>query len=72
MAKRPVVRARSTPLTFIARSRQVGSEQKAIYHNVLGAGRKGVIREFFDLHPDEQRDIATTIDGVIQQRLDTM
>lgn len=68
MRKRSIA-AKKMPLTFIARSRQVPSEEKAIYHNVLGAGRRGVIREFFDLNEDEQRQIAEALDGMIQARL---
>lgn len=33
--------------TFIQRSRAVAPEQKALYHQVLGAGKSRVKREFF-------------------------
>lgn len=49
--------------TFIQRSREVASEQKAIWHNVTGAGRSGVIREFFDL---SQAELGTLRDGLEQ------
>lgn len=41
--------------TFIQRSREVNPEQKALYHQVLGAGKSRVKREFFDI---SQADIA--------------
>ena len=43
--------------TFIQRSRNESSEQKAIFHNVTGAGRSHVIREFFALG-DDDKDVA--------------
>ncbi len=35
--------------TLIQRSRQVPNEQKALYHQVLGAGQRRVRRAFFGL-----------------------
>lgn len=70
--KRPArIAARSTPLTFISRSRQVSSEEKALYHNVLGAGRSGIIREFFGLTPDNQTELRQQLEQLVQKRLPT-
>ena len=65
MAKRPT---RKGP-TFIQRSRAVSSEQKAIYHNVLGAGRSGVIREFFGVSPQDETALGEGLERLIRQRV---
>jgi hypothetical protein len=65
MAKRP---KRSGP-TFIQRSRSVASEQKAIYHNVLGAGRSGVIREFFGVSAADETRLGTSLEQLIRLRM---
>jgi hypothetical protein len=49
-------RAKTGP-TFIQRSRGVSPQQKAIYHNVVGAGRSRVKREFFDLSDEDSETI---------------
>lgn len=69
MAKRTSVRARSTPLSFIARSRQTSSEEKAMFHNVTGAGKSGVIREFFNLHETDQEALRDDLERLIATRL---
>jgi hypothetical protein len=61
-------RQRSGP-TFIGLSRQVASEQKAIWHNVTGAGRRGVIRQFFDVNEEDQTAFAQGLEKLIQARL---
>lgn len=43
-----------TTATFIQRSRAVPASDKALYHNVEGAGKRRVIREFFALGPDDE------------------
>ena len=44
------MRAKGTRGTFIQQSRAVSPEQKALYHQVLGAGKSRVKREFFDVN----------------------
>jgi hypothetical protein len=61
-------RRRSGP-TFIQRSRQESSEQKAMFHQVTGAGRSHVMRQFFGLTPAEQGIALTTLEGLIASRL---
>jgi hypothetical protein len=56
--------------TFIQRSRQVASEQKAIWHHVTGAGRSQVRRPFFDLGEGEQDRLRSGLEALIQARLD--
>lgn len=60
---------RRTGPTFIGRSRQVASEQKAIWHNVTGAGRSHVIRRFFDVNQDDETAFATALEGLVESRL---
>ena len=45
------------------------AEQKAIYHQVTGAGKSHVRREFVGLTDDDERKIADTIDRALQKRL---
>lgn len=60
--------ARATGGTFIQRSRSVAGADKALYHNVTGAGRSRVIRRFFGLSSDD----GTTIRDAVQKFLDRM
>ena len=64
MAKR-----RGSGPTFISRSRQESSEQKAIWHNVTGAGRRGVIRKFFDVNQEDETVFAASLERLIDARL---
>ncbi len=68
-AKRTARRLRTGP-TFIQRSRSESSEQKAIWHNVTGAGPRGVIREFFGLDGDDKQTITETLERLLQGRID--
>lgn len=67
-AQRALTRRVGSP-TFIQRSRQVSSEQKAIWHNITGAGRSGVIREFFDLNESDQAACRDALSASIAERL---
>ena len=58
-----------SPATFIARSRAVSAEQKAMYHNVLGAGRRGVLRKFFDLNVSDQNALRDGLEKLVGQRI---
>lgn len=55
--------------TFIQRSRSESSEQKAMWHNVQGAGRSHVRREFFDLTDDEADACREQLAKAIDQRI---
>ena len=57
--------------TFISQSRSVSSEQKAMFHNVLGAGRKGVIRKFFDLNLSDQVALRDGLEKLVGAKLKT-
>jgi hypothetical protein len=69
-APRKTARRRSVSAgTFIQRSRQVPSEEKAAYHNALGAGRRGTIRRFFDLSEDDQGTLREKLGELVEMRL---
>lgn len=55
--------------TFIQQSRQESPEQKAIYHQVTGAGKGRVKREFFDLSATDEHVLADKLDALIGKRL---
>lgn len=56
--------------TFIQRSRGKSSEEKAIYHNVTGAGRSKVIRRFLGLTDSDVEHIRRQLDEALQGRID--
>src|SRR5262245_46911076 len=62
-------RSRFSGPTFIQRSREQSSEQKAIWHNETGAGRSHVLRKFFGLTQDEQTKVQGLLGAAIEQRL---
>ena len=62
-------RTRGTSDTFIQRSSSVRAIQKAIYHDVEGAGRSRVLRPFFRLTARAEAWIAREIETRIDQRL---
>jgi len=56
-------------LTMVQRSRKVPPEKKAVYHNVTGAGKSHVIREFFALNDRDVQQIVTLLERRLSQRL---
>lgn len=69
-AKAPKRRPLRAASTFIQRSRGVSSEEKAIYHNVTGAGRSHVVRRFFWLSDEEQLKVKALLERGMTQRID--
>lgn len=69
MAKRAKGLRRTTGPTFIGRSRSVSAEEKAIYHNVAGAGRRRVIRKFFDLGAARIEQARTVLQQLVAKRI---
>jgi hypothetical protein len=67
--KKRKARQRVSSTTFIQRSRNESSEQKAMWHHVTGAGRSHVKREFFGLTDDEQQKNKAVLEGEIAKRL---
>lgn len=47
---------------MIQRSRQKSSEEKALYHNVTGAGKSRVIRQFMGLTASEEKEIEKRVE----------
>jgi hypothetical protein len=56
-------------VTFIQRSRNESSEQKAIWHQVTGAGRSHVMRQFFGLTEAEAAVGKAALEGMLETRL---
>lgn len=61
--------ARQRGPTLIQRSRGVSPQQKAIYHAVVGAGKRRTIRDFFDLGPGDAEAITRLLQSRISTRL---
>lgn len=57
------------PRTFIQRSREVSPEEKAIFHNVTGAGRSHVKRPFMDLNADDEDVLTKAVEDGIDRLL---
>lgn len=55
-------------LTMIQRSRRVPAAEKAAYHNVAGAGRSRVKREFFDLSEADADALLERLDERLRKR----
>jgi phage gpG-like protein len=47
--------------TLIQRSRAIGGAEKAVYHQVEGAGKSKVKRPFLGLTDEDQRNIRRTL-----------
>lgn len=54
--------------TFIQRSRAVPGADKALFHNVTGAGRSHVIRKFFGLTSDEKTLIRDRVQAYLSRQ----
>jgi hypothetical protein len=63
------VAARQGGSTFIQRSRGESSEQKAIFHNVSGAGRSHVKRPFFGVSDEDAAAAVGKLNTQIEARL---
>lgn len=55
--------------TFIQRSRSRGPQEKAIYHAVAGAGKRRVIRDFFDVSAADADAIAVRLQQSLDRRV---
>lgn len=56
--------------TLIQQSRSVPNEQKALHHQVLGAGRRRVLRKFLGLTAADITAIRERLDKGIQQNVE--
>lgn len=60
---------RVSAATFIAQSRAVSSEEKAIFHNILGVGKRGTKRPFFDLNKSDEGALRDSLEKAVAMRL---
>lgn len=58
--------------TFIQRSRSESAEQKAIWHNVSGAGPRGILRKFFDLNDSDKQACSDGLTRLLAARVQTI
>jgi hypothetical protein len=52
-----------------SKSRNVGAEQKAIWHNTLGAGRNQIVREFLGLTLADEAWVLAVAFELIEKRV---
>lgn len=69
MAKRASSGTRRQGPTLIQQSRSVPDEQKALYHQVLGAGRRRVKREFLGLNEADKAAITERLGVSVRDQL---
>lgn len=53
---------------MVQRSRAVPAGDKAAFHNLAGAGRSKVKREFFDLSTDDADELVALLDKRLRER----
>jgi phage gpG-like protein len=56
--------------TFIQRSRDKGAAEKAAFHQVTGAGKSRVKREFFGLSDADEDAIVTIVERHLDRELE--
>ena len=54
---------------MIQRSRRVSPSAKAVFHNISGAGKSRVVREFFNLSERELDTLARDIEEIVKSNL---
>lgn len=62
-------RRKTSVRTFIQRGRSVSAEKKALFHQVLGAGRAGTMRPFVGLTAPEEAEIDQRLQALIDSEL---
>lgn len=60
--------AKRTGPTMVQRSRRVSPQDKAVFHQLTGAGRAKTVRPFLGLSDAEIRAISTRLDTGIRRR----
>lgn len=55
--------------TLIQDSRALGAEEKALFHNVTGAGTSHVLRPFMDLNADDEDVLTRAVEDGIDRLL---
>ena len=69
MAKRRTSGRAGSKGTFIQASRAESPEQKALYHQVTGAGKSRVLRKFFELSEDDEQALTARVDAHLSRSL---
>lgn len=62
-------RTKGSGETLIQRSRALGAEEKAIFHNITGAGKSHVLREFMELNADDEDALTQIVEDGIDRLL---
>ncbi len=60
---------RTSRPTMIQESRRKSPEEKALYHQELGAGKSHVKRPFLGLTADDERDIVSLIERGMDRKI---
>ena len=55
--------------TMIQRSRRMSASEKASYHQITGAGKRHVLRQFFGLNARDEEAIVTRIEQQIDKAI---
>jgi len=55
-------------MSMVQRSRKVPAAEKAVYHQIAGAGKSRIKREFFGLTPQDMDDISVLLERRLSQR----
>jgi phage gpG-like protein len=62
-------RGRTSGPTLIQRSRQLRPGEKALFHNVAGAGKARTTREFFTLDASDEQALTEELGRRVQRNL---
>jgi hypothetical protein len=55
-------------MSMVQRSRKVPAAEKAVYHQIAGAGKSRIKREFFGLTPQDMDMISALLERRLSQR----
>jgi len=55
-------------MSMVQQSRKVPAAEKAVYHQIAGAGKSRIKREFFGLTPQDMDDISVLLERRLSQR----
>ena len=55
-------------MSMVQRSRKVPAAEKAVYHQIAGAGKSRIKREFFGLTPQDMDVISVLLERRLSQR----
>lgn len=67
--RQPVRKRRGVGLTLIQRSRGISPAEKAAFHQIDGAGKRHVLREFFGLTAADEQAIVDRVGKAIDEAI---